>query len=196
MFTSNKNGARTVRPQEESAEGNAWHTSRKRFKQKQFFVETESVVFSTAAHGGSTPGQPSFHVARCNFAMRARAIHEFGVDPKISACWRPDQAVHELSRKSRTVSQDRARRHAVERQHGAARRSDHQPAVRRSTNGAKLDVRNKLGWTPLLVAEGGQFGATVKEFPEAAAMVRKMMRERGMDPELYSKAGARRAVTR
>jgi hypothetical protein len=39
------------------------------------------------------------------------------------------------------------------------------------------------------VAEGGQFGATVKEFPEAAALLRKLMRERGQDPEQYSKAG-------
>jgi len=29
--------------------------------------------------------------------------------------------------------------------------------------GARLDARNKLGWTPLMVAEGGHFGATVKE---------------------------------
>lgn len=59
-------------------------------------------------------------------------------------------------------------------------------------NGAKLDARNKLGWTPLMIAEGGQYGATVKEFPEAAALVRKLMSERGMDPEEYTKAGARR----
>ena len=63
-------------------------------------------------------------------------------------------------------------------------------------NGARLDARNKLGWTPLMVAEGGQFGATVKEFPESAALVRKLMRERGMDPEQYSKAGARRMAGR
>jgi ankyrin repeat protein len=59
-------------------------------------------------------------------------------------------------------------------------------------NGAKLDARNKLGWTPLMIAEGGQYGATVKEFPETAALVRKLMTERGMDPEQYSKTGAKR----
>lgn len=63
-------------------------------------------------------------------------------------------------------------------------------------NGAKLDARNKLGWTPLMVAEGGQYGATVKEFPESAALVRKLMSERGMDPDQYSKAGARRVAGR
>jgi len=57
-------------------------------------------------------------------------------------------------------------------------------------NGAKLDARNKLGWTPLMVAEGGQFGATVKEFPDAAALIRKLMLERGMNPDHYSKSGA------
>jgi uncharacterized protein len=80
--------------------------------------------------------------------------------------------------------------------HGAAT-SNQQSLIRYLVdNGAKLDARNKLGWTPLMVAEGGQFGATVKEFPDAAALIRKLMAERGMDPEQYSKAGARRTATR
>lgn len=62
-------------------------------------------------------------------------------------------------------------------------------------HGAKLDARNKLGWTPLMVAEGGQFGATVKEYPDAVVLVQKLMRERGMDPAEYSKAGAMRRAT-
>jgi ankyrin repeat protein len=80
--------------------------------------------------------------------------------------------------------------------HGAA--TTNQPSIIqfRVDNGARLDARNKLGWTPLMVAEGGQFGATTKEFPEAAAVIRTLMRERGMDPELYSQAGAKRAATR
>ncbi len=75
--------------------------------------------------------------------------------------------------------------------HGAAT-SNQQSLIRYLVeNGAKLEARNKLGWTPLMVAEGGQFGATVKEFPDAAALIRKLMRERGMNPDQYSKVGAR-----
>jgi hypothetical protein len=43
-----------------------------------------------------------------------------------------------------------------------------------------------------MVAEGGQFGATVKEFPDAVLLLQKLMRERGMDPAEFSKAGAAR----
>jgi ankyrin repeat protein len=73
--------------------------------------------------------------------------------------------------------------------HGAV--TTNQPSIVQFlvNNGAKLDSRNKLGWTPLMVAEGGQFGATVKEFPETAALIRKLMAERGMEAEQYSKAG-------
>jgi hypothetical protein len=47
-----------------------------------------------------------------------------------------------------------------------------------------------------MIAEGGQFGATVKEFPDAAALIRKLLLERGMDPDLYSKAGAKQNAGR
>ena len=80
--------------------------------------------------------------------------------------------------------------------HGAATSNQKSIIQYLVDNGAKLDVRNKLGWTPLMVAEGGQFGATVKEFPEAAALIRKLMIDRGMNPDLYSKAGAKQAAVR
>jgi ankyrin repeat protein len=76
--------------------------------------------------------------------------------------------------------------------HGAATSNQQSIIKYLVDNGAKLDARNKLGWTPLMIAEGGQFGATVKEFPDAAALIRTLMRERGMDPEKYSKAGTAR----
>jgi hypothetical protein len=44
-----------------------------------------------------------------------------------------------------------------------------------------------------MVAEGGQFGATVKEVPDAVLLLqKKLMRERGMDPAELNKAGAAR----
>ena len=80
--------------------------------------------------------------------------------------------------------------------HGAATSNQKSIIQYLAANGARLDARNKLGWTPLMVAEGGQFGATVKEFPEAAALIRKLMIDRGLNPDLYSKAGAKQAAVR
>ena len=40
-------------------------------------------------------------------------------------------------------------------------------------HGARADDRTKLGWTPLLVAEGVFFANAKKEFPQAAAIIRK-----------------------
>ena len=80
--------------------------------------------------------------------------------------------------------------------HGAATSNQQSIIQYLVDNGAKLDARNKLGWTALMIAEGGQFGATVKEFPDAAALIRKLMTERGMNPDLYSKAGAKQNAAR
>ena len=46
--------------------------------------------------------------------------------------------------------------------------------------GAQLDVKTKLGWTPLLVAQGVFFANAKKEFPEAAAIIKKAMAARGL----------------
>jgi ankyrin repeat protein len=47
--------------------------------------------------------------------------------------------------------------------------------------GAKLDVRNKKGWTPLIAADGVEYTPNVlKRYPETAAFIRGVMRERGM----------------
>jgi mono/diheme cytochrome c family protein len=47
--------------------------------------------------------------------------------------------------------------------------------------GARLDVRNKKGWTPLTAADGVEYTpAVLKRYPEAAALLRKAMRERGL----------------
>jgi ankyrin repeat protein len=41
-------------------------------------------------------------------------------------------------------------------------------------HGAKVDTKTKLGWTPLMVAEGVFFANAKKEFPAAAAILRKV----------------------
>jgi len=40
-------------------------------------------------------------------------------------------------------------------------------------HGAKVDVKTKLGWTPLMMAQGVFFANAKKEFPAAAAILRK-----------------------
>ena len=42
-------------------------------------------------------------------------------------------------------------------------------------HGARVDAKTKLGWTPLLVAEGVFFANAKKEFPPAAAILKKAM---------------------
>jgi hypothetical protein len=46
--------------------------------------------------------------------------------------------------------------------------------------GAQVDATTKLGWTPLMVAEGVFFANAKKEFPAAAAIIRKAMVQRGL----------------
>ena len=43
-------------------------------------------------------------------------------------------------------------------------------------HGARADEKTKLGWTPLLVAEGVFFANAKKEFPQAAEILRKALR--------------------
>jgi ankyrin repeat protein len=42
-------------------------------------------------------------------------------------------------------------------------------------HGAKADAKTKLGWTPLMVAEGVFFANAKKEYPQAAAILRKAL---------------------
>jgi uncharacterized protein len=52
--------------------------------------------------------------------------------------------------------------------------------------GAKLDARNKLGWTPLMITQGMLVAANGRLRPEAEALLRKLMIQHGLDPTLYS----------
>jgi mono/diheme cytochrome c family protein len=59
-------------------------------------------------------------------------------------------------------------------------------------NGAKLDVPNKKQWTPLLAAEGVVYASSgIRRYPEAAALIRRLMREKGLPiPEIVRDGGA------
>jgi uncharacterized protein len=60
--------------------------------------------------------------------------------------------------------------------------------------GARIDVRNKKGWTPLIAADGVEYTPNVlKRYPETAAFLRKKLAERGLPvpPPLESPPGAR-----
>jgi ankyrin repeat protein len=41
--------------------------------------------------------------------------------------------------------------------------------------GARPDIKTKAGWTPLMVAEGVFYANAKKEFPQAAALLRKAL---------------------
>jgi ankyrin repeat protein len=57
--------------------------------------------------------------------------------------------------------------------------------------GARLDVVNKKGWTPLTAADGVEYTpAVLKRYPEAAALLRKTMRARGMPVPESTQPGA------
>ena len=47
--------------------------------------------------------------------------------------------------------------------------------------GARLDVANLKGWTPLIVADGVEYNPNVlKRYPDTAEFLRQAMRERGL----------------
>ena len=49
-------------------------------------------------------------------------------------------------------------------------------------HGAQVDVKNRLGWTPLMLAEGIFVSNTKKEFPAIAKLLREEMATRGVLP--------------
>ena len=46
--------------------------------------------------------------------------------------------------------------------------------------GARVDARNRLGWTPLMVAGGIYIANNKKEFPAAAAILKRTLEQRGL----------------
>jgi len=82
--------------------------------------------------------------------------------------------------------------------HGAVYRGGAIPIIQfLAEHGARLDVVNAKGWTPLVAAEGVEYTPNVlKRYPEAAALLRSLMRERGLVvPETGQAAEAVRQAT-
>jgi ankyrin repeat protein len=76
--------------------------------------------------------------------------------------------------------------------HGAVYRGGAIPVIQFLIDkGARLDVVNKKGWTPLTAADGVEYTpAVLKRYPEAAALLRRTMRERGLPVPDSSQPGA------
>jgi ankyrin repeat protein len=66
--------------------------------------------------------------------------------------------------------------------HGAVYRGGAIPIIEfLAARGATLDAVNSHGWTPLTVADGVEYTpAVLKRYPEAAALLRKLLAERGL----------------
>jgi uncharacterized protein len=66
--------------------------------------------------------------------------------------------------------------------HGAVLRGGSIPLVELlASKGARLDVQNSKGWTPLTIADGVEYTPDIfKRYPETAAVIRGLMRERGL----------------
>ena len=66
--------------------------------------------------------------------------------------------------------------------HGAVYRGGAVPVLQfLADKGAKLDVYNRKKWTPLFAAEGVVYASSgIRRYPEAAALLRKLMNERGI----------------
>jgi len=69
--------------------------------------------------------------------------------------------------------------------HGAVYRGGAVPVIQfLADKGAKLDVYNKKRWTPLFAAEGVVYASSgIRRYPEAAALLRKLMLDRGIQAD-------------
>ncbi len=76
--------------------------------------------------------------------------------------------------------------------HGAVYRGGAIPVIQFLIDkGSRLDVVNKKGWTPLTAADGVEYTpAVLKRYPEAAALLRRTMKSRGMPVPDSTQPGA------
>jgi ankyrin repeat protein len=77
--------------------------------------------------------------------------------------------------------------------HGAVYRGGAIPVIEYLVeHGAKLDVVNTFGWTPVIAADGLEYTpAVLKRYPEAAALLRQYMAEQGLEVPPSSQPGRR-----
>ena len=66
--------------------------------------------------------------------------------------------------------------------HGAAYRGHNSVVKYLVERGAKLDVKNRVGWSPLTIADGVLYAEFLKQHRETAALLRGLMKDRGLDP--------------
>lgn len=65
--------------------------------------------------------------------------------------------------------------------HGAALRGANAIVRLLVERGARLDVKNSFGWTPLTIADGVLYTFTVKMAPDTAVLLRDLMAKQGLD---------------
>ena len=62
--------------------------------------------------------------------------------------------------------------------HGAAVRGVNSVITFLIDKGGDLNARNRLGWTPLMLADGMWIGQTEKSQPATAAFIRELLRKK------------------
>ena len=79
--------------------------------------------------------------------------------------------------------------------HGAAYRGHNSVAQYLFEKGARPDVKNRIGWTPLTIADGVLYAEFFKQHRDTSALLRRLMKERGMaveDPGIVNEDTQRR----
>jgi ankyrin repeat protein len=122
-------------------------------------VENENALMVAAGVGLFSPGEDAGSDPE-HMAERLEAIKicvSLGVD--VNAVTTPD---HETAL------------------HGAAYLGDTKVVQYLIDQGAKLDVKNDRGWTPLMIAKGVSYAEFYKEQPEVSVLLTRLMTERGL----------------
>jgi len=67
--------------------------------------------------------------------------------------------------------------------HGAAYRGHNSVVKYLADRQAKLDVKNRIGWTPVTIADGVLYAEFFKQHRDTAALLRQLLKERGIAVE-------------